>query len=132
ITPGDAIYLSITSSFNWTVCGVDTGAQLSFNYNTPPKTNIMLINLPPTSEYMTASDIVMDLEGALIGPGLATKINVVGMWNPATQSSVTFFFDEIYEEWVGADFTILPGSGIYISITSSFNWTPELITPVVP
>ncbi len=132
IGPGDAIYLSITSSFNWVVCGIDTNTMLSFTHNSLPKTNIMWFNLPATCSYVSASDIVMELEGALMGPGLDTKINVVGMWMPGYQSSTPYLYDGIFEEWTGDDFTITSGYGIYISVTSSFTWTPALITPVVP
>jgi hypothetical protein len=131
IGPGDGFYLSVTSNFTWVVCGMDVGSMLSFTKNVG-KTNIMYFNLPTTSRYATASQIVLDLEGALTGPGLQTKINGIGKWLPADQASTAFIYDLDFEEWTGDDFAITPGSGFYFSITSSFTWTPALITPVVP
>ena len=132
IYAGESLVLSITSNFNWSVCGTDTETMLSFTHNVAPKTNVMWINLPPTCAYMKASDIVMELEGALVGPGLCVRINVVGMWIPGYQSATAYLYDETFEEWTGDDFTITPGCGMYFSVTSNFNWTPALITPVMP
>jgi hypothetical protein len=132
IGPGDGIYLSVTSSFNWVVCGVDVGTLLTFTVNLAPQSNAMWFNLPTTSTYTTASQIVMELEGALTGPGLNTKINVVGKWVPGTQAPSPYLYDTDFQEWTGDDFSIAPGDGIYISITSSFAWNPALITPIVP
>jgi hypothetical protein len=75
---------------------------------------------------------VLDLEGALTGLGLNTKIGVVGKWDPASQSFITYFYDGDYEEWTGSDFTINPGDGISLFITSSFDWSVGIITPEVP
>ncbi len=132
IAPGDGIYLSVKSNFAWVVCGVDTDSQLSFVHNAVPKTNIMFFNLPATCSYMSASSIVLELEGALTGPGLDSKINVIGLWIFPGQYSTCFLYDTDFEEWCGDDFAIAPGTGIYLSITSDFTWTPALITPVVP
>jgi hypothetical protein len=131
IAPGDGLYVSVTSTFNWVVCGVDVGPQLSFTPNVG-KSNVMWINLPCTSTYATASAIVMELEGALVGPGLNTKINAIGKWLPAGQAATQYFYDVDFQEWTGDDFVIAPGDGIYISVTSTFNWTPALITSTFP
>jgi hypothetical protein len=106
--------------------------MLTFNHNTYPTTNIMWFNLPQTCAYQKASDIVIELEGALVGPGLDTKINVIGMWMPQYQAATAYIYDETFEEWTGDDFAIMPGCGIYFSVTSSFAWTPHLVTEVVP
>lgn len=95
-------------------------------------TNIMWLTIPQDSGYATASAIVLELEGALSGPGLDTKINAVGKWVPSGQYSTAFVYDTDFEEWTGDDFVIAPGDGIYIGITSSFTWNPALITPIVP
>jgi len=34
--------------------------------------------------------------------------------------------------WTGTDFTLAPGEGIYLTVVSTFTWTPRLITPEVP
>jgi hypothetical protein len=132
IGPGDGIYLSITSSFNWVFVGVDTGVQLSFTVNSAPKTNVMWFNLPATSTYATASDIVLELEGALTGAGLDSKINAIGKWIPGDQAATGYVYESDFEEWTGDDFSIAPGDGIYLSITSSFTWTPDLLTAAFP
>jgi hypothetical protein len=132
INAGDGIYLSITSTFNWVVVGVDVGTQLVFTVNAAPATNVIWFNLAATNSYTSASDIVLELEGALVGAGLDTKINVVGKWVPGGQASTQYLYDSDFEEWTGDDFTIAPGDGIYISITSSFNWTPAMLTAPFP
>lgn len=132
INPGDAIYFSITSSFNWSACGTDTETALTFTHNAYPKTNVMWFNLPQTCAYQKASDIVLELEGALTGAGLDAKINVVGMWMSQYQAATALIYDDVFEEWTGDDFTIKPGCGFFISVTSSFTWTPALLTEAVP
>ena len=131
ITPCDGICLLVTSSFNWVITGTDSPVELSFTHNTG-NTNFNWISLPYTGTYTKASDIVMELEGALTGQGLNTKINVVGKWLPQSQVSTGFVYDDEFEEWTGDDFTINPGDGFYLSVTSDFTWTPSLITPEVP
>jgi len=132
IGPGDGIYLSILSSFNWVTCGVDIGSMLTFTLNAAPKSNVMWFNLATTSTYTTASQIVQALEGGDGVTSPSTKINVVGKWNAAGQFADAYFYDTDYMEWGGSNFAIAPGDGLYLSIISTFTWTPAMITPIVP
>jgi hypothetical protein len=131
IPPGAGIYVSVVSSFNWIINGTDYAAQLSFVKNAA-NTNVMFFSLPYGSDYRYASDIVMELEGALFGPGLDSKICVVGLWDFPSQMANALVYDTDFEEWTGMNFEITPGCGLYIAITSSFAWTPGLLTPEVP
>jgi hypothetical protein len=80
------------------------------------------VGIPYTGVYARASDIADELD-----PG---KITEVGLWNPATQSVVRWYWDG--SAWTGMDFTFEPGAGIYVVVASDFAWMPTLITPAVP
>jgi len=126
ITPGDGLYVNVLQPFSWVITGTDPPHLFSFTLNAPPKANRNWIGLPYTSSYQTASQVV-----AAIEPGmLNTKISEIGRWDPVTQSIIDRYFYS--GGWTGTDFTINPGDGLYLIITSSFTWTPGLLTPYVP
>jgi hypothetical protein len=128
ISPGDGICInSINANWDWIITGTDASEMLGFTYNVG-KGNINWISLPYTTDYKSASEIVMDIEGSLITT--PTKINVVAMWDPVTQAVMRFFWSGT--DWTGTDFAIAPGEGYYLEITSTFTWTPDLVTPTVP
>ena len=122
ISPGDGLYVASTSSFSWVIAGTDSRPTLSFTYNTPPKKNVNLISMPYTGTYYRASDIANELT--------SSKVVEIGLWNPATQTTTKYTWTG--SSWTGTDFTFNSGDGIYITIVSSFNWQPKLITPEVP
>jgi hypothetical protein len=135
IYPGDGIYISLsgnTGSFDWTIVGADLATTLHFTYN-PSKTNVNWISMPYTGVYKKASDIVSALEPS----GTNRKISGVAKWDTRTQTSMGYGY-VAGPGWIGTDFDIYPGDGVYISLsgnTYSFDWTPELIIPesvVVP
>jgi len=126
IGPGDGLYVNAVQTFRWVVTGTDVSHLLSFTLNPPPLRNRVWIGLPYTSVYRRASEVVAALE-----PGLGnTRISEVGLWDPLTQTEVRYFFSG--GVWQGTDFVIAPGAGTYLVITSSFTWTPVLLTPTVP
>jgi hypothetical protein len=129
INPGDGIYVSIISTFNWYLNGTDSSSLLSFTVNAAPQTNVMWFEIPATCPYTTAMAIVIALEGGNGVTSPSTKIEVVGKWVPNLQASTTYYYDIGFMEWGGDNFSIAPGDGIYISIISTFTWTPALITP---
>jgi len=122
IGPGDGLYLGTLRAFQWNVTGTDAAVTLSFRHNAPPLGNVNWVGVPYTGTYARASDIANEL-----GPG---KITEVGLWNPATQSAVRWYWDG--STWTGTDFTFGPGAGIYVVVASDFTWAPQLITPTVP
>jgi len=126
IGAGDGLYLGVVSSFGWVINGTDSLPVLGFTLNPPGKANVNWRGIPYTGTYATASDIMMDLE-PLLGN---SRIREIGKWNGATQTSTRFYYNGI--TWVGVDFAVNPGDGIYLIITSSFTWTPALLTPPVP
>ena len=117
------------TGFTWIIVGTDGSVELSFNLNPPILSNVNWISLPYTSTYAKASDMVIDIEGS-IGPGANTKITEVAKWDSATQTVITYAWTA--SGWLGTDFMINPGDGIYLKIVASFTWTPRLITPEVP
>ncbi len=122
INPGDGLYLSILQSFPWNITGTDANVTLSFTLNPPPMKNVNWVGIPYTGIYSKASDISSELTSSLI--------TEVGLWNPATQTSLRWYWNGT--AWTGMDFTISPGAGVYIVIIAGFTWPPKFITPVVP
>ncbi len=119
---GDGLYLGVAGSFPWVVVGTDANVTLSFTYNSPPKGNTNWLSLPYTGTYQRASDVANALG--------SSKVTEIGLWDPATQASVRWYWTG--SAWTGTDFTFGPGAGVYIIIASSFQWNPTLITPAVP
>ncbi len=122
ITAGDGLYLSVSRSFEWNLTGTDANVTLTFTPNPAPSTNIFWTGVPYTGVYSKASDISNELT--------SSKIHEVGLWNPATQTTISWYWNGT--AWTGTDFTFEPGAGIYIIVISGFTWTPTLITPTVP
>jgi len=75
-------------------------------------TNAHWFSLPYRSPYATASDLATEL-----GPGRA---DVIAKWNPATQSSILYYY--FRGAWRGTDFTINPGDGLWLGARSTFSW----------
>ncbi|TLZ52778.1 MAG: hypothetical protein E6K18_02095, partial [Methanobacteriota archaeon] len=87
---------------------------LNLAYSSSARGNIYWVSLPYRSKYHTAKDISDDL-----GPR-DTKIDIVGKWNPSTQSTSVWAY--FRGAWRGTNFPINPGDGIYVSAHSSFSW----------
>src|SRR3972149_5908786 len=81
----------------------------------PPPTNttIAWFSLPYNSGYTRASDIATALG--------STNIDVVGKWDPASQSSVIYYYSR--GRWRGTDFTVNAGDGLYLGVRQVFSWT---------
>jgi hypothetical protein len=122
ISAGDGLYLGVRRPFTWNVTGTDASVTLSFTLNPAPKANVNWISVPYTGVYGRASDIANALG--------STRITEVDLWNPATQSTVRWYWTGT--AWTGTDFAIAPGAGVYLIIATTFTWTPTLITPAVP
>ncbi len=86
-------------------------AHLSFAFS-GSRTNVYWMSLPYRSMYKRASDITNELT--------STRIDVVGKWNPQTQSTVLWYF--LRGSWRGSNFAIAPGDGLYIGVRSTFSW----------
>jgi len=129
ISPGEGVFIAgLQTDFDWIVTGTDSARTLSFLYYPKHTENIYWISIPYTGIYNSASSIVIDIEGSLlVNPNYVIE---VGKWNPATQTSLKYYWDG--GAWTGTDFTIDPGDGIYITIKASFAWPIKLITPEVP
>jgi len=129
ISPGDGIFIAgLQQDFDWVINGTDSEITLNFVHYPKYTKNTNWISVPYTGIYNTASSIVIDIEGSLMTvPG---KIVEVGKWNATTQTAETFYWDG--GAWIGTDFTIEAGDGIYIQIISSFGWMITLLTPTVP
>jgi len=143
INPGDSITIQLsgnTGSFDWQVAGTDVRCTRSFTYNAGIG-NDNWITVPWTGQYTMASDIVLDIEGALSPGGVDVYINYIGKWDPATQGvTESFFYQEVGPPalwgWTGgADFVINPGDGITLQLsgnTASFNWLQLLTSDPLP
>ena len=126
----NAAYLGVISGFTWVTGGLDKEAGLYFKYNTGGKSNLNIRMLPYTSQYLKASDVVLDIEGNTYS---ANRINNVSIWNPVSQSYRTYLHNG--SRWVAPDDPILPGEAILIGlsgVTSEFTWSPKLIMTPVP
>ena len=122
VNAGDGLYLGTRQAFSWTIAGTDRSVARTFIRNGGTMGNVNWISLPYTGVYQRASDIATELG--------STRITEVGLWNAATQSVTRYYWTG--STWAGTDFTFAPGAGIYVIVTSSFTWTPILITPAVP
>ena len=86
-------------------------AHLSFGFSSS-NTNIAWFSLPYASGYARASDIATALGN--------TKIDVVGKWDAARQSSTIYYYSR--GAWRGTDFNISAGNGLYLGVRSAFTW----------
>jgi len=86
-------------------------AHLSFAFNAG-RTNIYWMSIPYRSAYRQAKDISDELT--------STRIDVLGKWDPQTQSSTLWFF--FRGAWRGTNFALGPGDGFYMGIRASFTW----------
>jgi len=129
INAGDGIYVGAVSTFTWDIAGTDSDASINLPFApSATKLNRHWISVPPTGNYTTASDIVAHIEVSLLVP--PAKIIEVGLWDPISQDVVRFYYDGW---WIGTDFTIGAGDGIYLKVVGdTFDWTPWLVTPYVP
>ncbi len=137
INPGDGIYIQLsgnTENSTWTIVGHDEPSNLLLTVNTSPYKNTNWISIPYSTKYRTASDIVLDFEGALSGSASDEKnkkINRVALWNPNTQNVSAFYlYSTAQHKWTASNFTINPGDGIYVQLsgeTQSLGWNQPLI-----
>ncbi len=126
----NAMYLHILSSFDWVVTGTDISTPLVFTYN-PVISNNNKRMVPYTSAYEKASDVILDIEGAM---NTDVKIRSVAKWVVASQSYLAYTFDARFQTWIGTNFDINPGDALNIfpsGNTASFTWQPLLETSVV-
>lgn len=86
-------------------------ADLRFGYD-DQRTNVYWMSLPYRTMYKTASDITGELT--------SSRIDVVGKWDPHTESSILWFF--FRGAWRGTDFPLAPGDGFFLGILESFSW----------
>jgi hypothetical protein len=127
INPGDGVYISLSGnsqSFDWDIIGEDSESIRTFSYN-PSKTNVNWISVPYTGVYKKASDIVNALEPS----GTNTKISGIAKWDAKTQTSMGYGY-VAGPGWIGTDFDINPGDGMYISLSGnsqSFDWNVDLV-----
>jgi len=128
IAAGDGLWIGIESAFDWAINGTDKIAGLIFSFKPSARTNYYWISLPLTTKYGAASQVVLAIAGSL-GPGSDTKIDEIGKWDFATQTSLVFKYGTT--GWGGTDFVINSGDAIWLRIKSSFSWSPELVTPEV-
>jgi hypothetical protein len=95
-----------------------------FSYN-PSKTNVNWVSIPYNGTFKKASDIVSALEPS----GTNTKISGIAKWDAKTQTSIGYGY-VAGPGWIGTDFDITPGDGVYLSLsgnTPSFDWAVNLI-----
>jgi hypothetical protein len=126
----NAMYLQILSSFDWVVTGTDISTPLVFTYN-PVISNNNKRMVPYTSAYEKASDVILDIEGAM---NTDVKIRSVAKWVVASRSYLAYTFDARFQIWMGTNFDINPGDALNIfpsGNTASFTWQPLLETSVV-
>ena len=134
INVGSGVFLEHSgkiNAFDWTIVGKDEKISKSFFCNNDSlKSDINWISLPYSGMYKNASDIVKDIEGG-IGQNKNQKIKRISLWNPVIQSaSSTYYYKSAYNNWIGDDFEIHPGDGVFIELScnaSLFNWKPALI-----
>ena len=129
ILPGDGLYISVRSSFEWVVNGTDGPVPHTFSRFPPPHTNFHWFSMPFTSTYARASDVVLDIEGSL-GGDANRRIVEVAKWDGQLQVLPVFAWTP--SGWGGTDFPIGPGEGLRLRVITSFPWTPRLITREVP
>ncbi|MEP7103272.1 MAG: IPT/TIG domain-containing protein [Candidatus Dojkabacteria bacterium] len=124
INPGDGLNITLsgqTNSFDFLVSGNDTINTRTLNFNSAPTSNVNWISMPFTTKFRTASEVVTDLEGGLIGSVSVSKdkkISSISLWDPTVQGSTKiFYYNTNFNIWTGDDFTITPGSGLSIVLS---------------
>lgn len=85
--------------------------QISAGFN-PSAANVYWFSLPYTTQYARASDIATEL-----GPA---RIDTIAKWNPVTQSPILYIY--FRGRWIGTNFAINPGDGLYFGSVSTFSW----------
>jgi len=131
IQPGDGISLiasNTTSSFDWTITGSDTINQKIFDYNASLG-NTYWLSMPYSGKYLTASDIIQDIEGGT-GNNKNRKISSVALWTPGSQDVATYRYASAQQKWIGTNFNVKPGDGISFILSgnsSTFDWNDVLI-----
>lgn len=140
IAPGDGIFIQAsanTANYTWTAVGSDDEIGRAYSYNTPPKSSVYWVSVPYSTKFSKASEIVLYLEGALVGSvgdDKNVRINRVALWSAANQNATfTYYYSMVSHSWIGTDFSIAPGDGIFIQLsgnTSTFNLKmPLLLNP---
>ena len=129
IGPGDGLFIGSVATRSWPIVGTDRTATLSFRPNPSPMANVNWISLPWTNAYKTAREIVVDIEGST-GPTANTRIVEVGTWDSSSQQVVVYQWTPA--GWAGSDFSVPPGSGIYLRVVAPFDWEPRLLQVPVP
>ena len=129
IAPGDGVFFGAVTSFSWDIVGSDRQVSLPFTLNAPPLGNVHWFSLPYGMRYSSASDIVVDIEGGTTGADRTYIVEIV-KWDSATQSVVRYYWSP--GGWIGSNFSIAPGEGLYIQLVSNLTWPVDLVTPEVP
>ena len=129
IYAGEGLLIGSVVDFDWSINGTDRDTTLAFTFNPIHSTHFYLVSLPYTGSYDTASRLATAIAGGL-GPGTGSEIVGVGIWNYSAWSYDVFRYSPL--GWSGVDFELNPGDGIWLEVISTFTWTPELITPVMP
>jgi len=86
-------------------------ASLTFAYD-DRRTNVYWMSLPYRTMYRKAGDISGELT--------SSRIDVLGKWDPETQSTVLWYF--FRGGWRGTDFALNPGDGFFVGILQRFEW----------
>jgi hypothetical protein len=135
IHPGDSIFVESTpdTGFDWTVVGQERTLEFLSSPN-DENTSINWFAIPYASKYVMASDVILDIEGALVGTAGAEKniyIDRIGVWSVGGQRQEAYLaYNAPRHKWQGTDFAVQPGDGIAISLSAgglSLDWLPPLI-----
>jgi len=129
IAAGDGLFLGSVSAFSWDIVGADRQVSRSFTLNAPPLGNVHWFSLPYGMRYTTASQIVVDIEGGTTGADRTYIIEIV-KWDSATQSILRYYWQP--SGWIGNNFSVAPGDGLYVTLVANLTWPVDLLTPEVP
>ncbi len=139
VEPEASVGLMITDNLTWHVNGVQKEVSMSFVDDA--ESNLHYISIPYTlfdsdgDGTLTASDIVMDIEGHT-EEGSNTNIISVVKWDHTVRDyTEEYTYNDTQEGWFdGEDFIIHHGDGIGIKVQegANFTWTPTLIEMEFP
>jgi len=109
IAPGEAIMVKVSTATNWVIVGSHNPSQ-TVNLQKLGNSQMNWVSVPYHTTRTNASGICTDV---------GVNATQVSHWVRATEQ---------FEDWLcgsGTDFTITPGEGVMVKVSTATTWTPS-------
>jgi hypothetical protein len=110
IAPGEAIAVKVSSPTTWTIVGSHNPTQILALANTGSY-QLNWVSVPYHTLRTNASGICTDV---------GSNAFSITYWDRTTEGNISWLCSG-----VGTDFTLTPGEGIAVKVSSPTNWTPS-------